>query len=219
LKIAQFALLTLASLPLFAQRYEVGAFYSYERTSHKPLGTVRDVGGADTDTRLRNGQGYGLRLTYNTKGYYGHEVHYQRNLIPLESNVDAFLFNPDGTITIGGAVDRHEKLRQSELGYNFLMYMMPLGEWWRPFITVGAATVKTNAPLFPEWTAAGTRNFSGNFGGGIKLYPMKHFVFRLDARGYLTGRPFVLNFPSGSTSQGALKGMQFSAGFSYAFGK
>jgi opacity protein-like surface antigen len=212
------ALLALACLPAYGQKYEVGAFFAFDRMSRKPLGTVRQTGGADTDTRFGDGTGFGIRLTQNTKGYYGHEVSYERSHITLRANVDEFVFGTDGSIFLGNPVDRKEKVRQSRLGYNFLMYMMPAGEWWRPYITIGVATIRTDPPRFIEWTSAGARNFGANIGGGIKLMPAKHMLVRLDFREIMVGRPFTLTFPQ-SSSQGSLLQAEVSAGFSYAFGK
>jgi len=219
LKLAQFALLTLASTPIFAQRFEIGPYYSYLRPTHADLGTVRDTNGSDSDTHFSNAQGFGLRLTYNTKGYYGHEIHYERTKLPLTSNVDPIVQDTDGSPILGDPIHRHEKLRVTQFGYNFMMYMMPLQSKWRPFITVGAASIYTKAPLFPEWTQSSSRNFGGNFGGGIKLAPIKHFLFRMDFRYQYQGAPFALNFPDTQKTQGNIHQMQVSAGFSYTFGK
>jgi Outer membrane protein beta-barrel domain len=212
------ALFALACLPVHAQRYEIGPYFAFDRMSRKPQGTVRQSGGADTDTRFGDGKGLGLRVTLNTKGYYGHEVSFVRSQIPLTSNVDAYVFNSDGSITLGGAIDRREKVRQTRLGYNFLMYMMPAGEWWRPYVTVGISSIRTNPPRFLEWTSIGNRNFAANFGGGIKLQPVKHFLFRLDFREIIVGRPYTLSFPNQS-KQGNLRQMEISSGISFAFGK
>jgi hypothetical protein len=218
LKFAVASLLALSCVPAYGQKYEIGAMFSFDRMSRKPLGTVRQTGGSDFDTKYGDGRGFGIRLTQNTKGYYGHEISYVRSQITLRSNVDEYVFNSDGSITLGNAVTRVEKVRQSRLGYNFLMYMMPAGERLRPYITLGVATIKTDPPRFIEWTSAGARNFGANVGAGIKFAAAKHFLLRVDAREYLSGRPFTLTFPQ-SSKQGSLRQLELSGGISFAFGK
>jgi opacity protein-like surface antigen len=218
LKFAVVSLLALACAPAYGQKYEVGAIFAFDRMSRAPLGTVRQSEGSDSDTKYGDGRGFGIRLTQNTKGYYGHEVSYVRSQINLRANVDEFVFNSDDTVTLGNAVDRREKVRQSRLGYNFLMYMMPAGERWRPYITIGVATMKTDPPRFIEWTSAGARNFGANVGAGIKLALVKNIQVRFDARQYLSGRPYTLTFPQGGP-QGNLRQLELSGGVSFAFGK
>jgi hypothetical protein len=213
------ALLALVvSLPAFAQRYEVGPYFSLDHPTRVPLGTVRATGGSSNDTQFRNGKGVGLRFTLNTKGYYGHEITYARSQVNLQSNVDEILIDDDNNISLGNPVVRHEKIKQSRLGYNFLMYMMPAGEKWRPYITVGVATINHSSPLFLEWTGGASRNYGANWGGGIKLFPHKNFLVRFDARHYWMGRPYTLNYPT-SAVPGNVNQLEFSGGVSFAFGK
>jgi len=225
LRLLPFLFAACAGLPLYGQQYEIGPYFTFDRMSRAPLGTVRQTGGADSDTRWGDGNGIGVRVTLNTKGYYGHEVGFERSHVNLRSNVDEFLIASDGTITLGNAVDRKEKVRQSRLSYNFLMYMMPAGEWWRPYITVGVTSVSTSPPRFYEWNSNGSRNFGANWGGGIKLFPKKNFLVRLDARQIIAGRPYTLVYPTagdgtgGKVSPGNTKQLEISAGVSFAFGK
>ena len=89
-------------------------------------------------------------------------------------------------------VDSHVNIEQAF--YNFLIYMMPKGERWRPYITGGLQAVKSGNPKIDGWTGIATRNYGFNYGGGIKFKLQKHILVRLDLRDYFTGRPYDLAF-------------------------
>jgi hypothetical protein len=89
---------------------------------------------------------------------------------------------------------REAKADVHQLSYNFMMYMMPSGEFWRPYITVGAQYFQYNRPDIPEWTNQRTRNFGINYGGGIKFNVAKHLLLRADFKHYIGGKPYDLRF-------------------------
>jgi hypothetical protein len=197
----------------FAQTWEVGALGAYHRISDAPLGALESSDRDGENTTLQGKQGFGVRITLNTPGYYGHELGFVRGRATLSAN-------PRDANRV--RVSRHDDVNVDQLFYNFLMYFMPAGERWRPFIAVGAQTHRYGAPDFPEWSGGGHRNYGANYGGGIKLFPTKNTLFRLDVREYLTGKPYNLFFDQdvatgGFRGGGRLRQLELSAGFSIAF--
>ena len=194
-----------------AQKYEIGVVGGISRPSRTILGSPAVTGGNDDDTRFRlsPGTGFGVRLTRNTKGYYGHELGFIRSRATLMTRSYA----EDGTST-----PVEDKVAIDQLFYNFLIYFMPAGERWRPFITGGIQGFRYQSPgvgnfLTTEWA----RTWGANYGGGIKLMPVRHILVRLDARQYLGGKPYNLQFSDISRGGGWLKQFEATAGFSITF--
>ncbi len=172
-----------------AQRYEFSVLGGYTRLSEAPLGSIiTNTDKKDTDTTLKGDYSYGARFTLNTKGYYGHEIGYIRSRGKMTARITSE--NDDGD-TVEKIVQ--DRVNIDEIFYNFLFYMMPNGEWWRPYLTVGAQTFNYGAPNFPEWAGGSWRNYGANFGGGIKLRA-KNLIFRVDFRDYVQGKPYGLEF-------------------------
>jgi hypothetical protein len=133
-----------------AQSLEVSVQGMYPRFSGK-LGSVLESGRKDDDTTLKGKNGIGVRLTANTKGYYGHELTYFQMNATFGTQVI-----PEGATA---RVLKEEKVKVRLAAYNFLMYMMPRGERFRPFITGGLQAHEYGAPKsIPEFTSGKTRN-------------------------------------------------------------
>jgi opacity protein-like surface antigen len=173
------------------------------------LGTTREEG-KDDDTRfLAKAASGGARLTFNNKGYYGHEF----TLGWFTPTVKALVTDIDGKNVI-----RQKKSTARSASYNFLMYMMPAGEWFRPYLTGGAQVVRFNRPSIEEWTTGIGSNIGFNYGGGIKLRPFSHALIRLDARHIVTGKPYDLQFPQNLLLTGSvLHHLEATAGVSVTF--
>jgi hypothetical protein len=84
-------------------------------------------------------------------------------------------------------------VKVQEITYNFLMYMMPNGHWWRPYITVGAQSFLYGQPNIDAFPGGSWRNYGVNYGLGMKLHA-KRIFFRIDGRDYVQGKPYGLNF-------------------------
>jgi hypothetical protein len=198
-----------------AQTYEVSVGANLLRLDSKPLGTLATSGGADTDTYFKkvSVEGASLRLTWNTKGYYGHEIGYSYNRSTL--NVTTRTTDEEDNEIVTKA---QYKVKVQQLTYNFLMYMMPAGERFRPYITVGATVQDYGAPGLAEWTHGSSRNYGGNFGAGIKVRLFPHTQMRLDLRQHLVGSPYDLQFQdSQKLSGGMMKNSSASVGFGVTF--
>jgi hypothetical protein len=198
-----------------AQRYEVSVGANLLRLDSKPLGSLATSGGLDTDTYFQkvSVEGASLRLTWNTKGYFGHEIGYSYNRSKL--NVTTRTTDADGN-----EIDTNYRLKVkvSQLTYNFLMYMMPAGERFRPYITLGATVQDYGAPSLAEWTNGSSRNYGGNFGGGIKIRLFPHAQMRLDLRQHFVGAPYGLTFQDTQKfSAGMMKNSNASVGFGVTF--
>ena len=206
----------LALLPVagaFGQRYEIGPAGGYTRFAKTPLGSVVEGDNAGENSRLKGKQSYGARLTWNTKGYYGHEITYMRGMAEFSSQV------PGET---SGRLQRNSNVTTHEASYNALAYFMPAGERWRPFLTGGIEMIRLGKPRIPEWTSTKFRTYGGNYGGGIKLMPFKRAIVRLDVRQHITGKPYNLHFavedPTRGLKQGGFyKRLDASIGISIGF--
>jgi hypothetical protein len=198
-----------------AQKYEVSVGANLLRLDGKSLGTIATSGGADNDTFFKkvSVEGGSLRLTWNSKGYYGHEIGYSYNRSML--NVVTRTVDDDDVETV---THNQRKVKVSQLTYNFLMYMMPAGERVRPYITVGATVQDYGAPSLDEWTHGSSRNYGGNFGAGVKVRLFPHTQMRLDLRQHLVGSPYDLTFEdSQKLSGGLMKNSSASVGFGVTF--
>lgn len=205
-----FALLALLAClsQALAQRYEISAIRSVARMSRSPLGSNNADEPVDNETTFRNGYGLGLRLTLNTRGYYGHELTGFYNRVGLHTIV----YDADGKPT---TVDT--KVRIGQAAYNFLSYMMPRGSRIRPFLTVGLHAAQHENPKINGWSGFGTRNYGFNYGGGIKFVLSRNFLLRADVRDYLTGKPYELRFEDITKAGGAIRQQEFSFGLSFGF--
>jgi hypothetical protein len=194
-----------------AQKFEIGGTAGYPRLSKKPLGSSSQESKQDTDTTLKATALFGGRFTINTAGYYGHELFYWRSNGTLTS------INRVTTNRVQTATTYTDKIRIQNAGYNFLVYFMPNGERWRPFITGGVHAQQYDEPNFDFWTRGRSRNYGFNYGAGIKLIPVKHTLIRFDFRHYLGGKPYDLEFEEFGKTGGLLGTLEGSVGFAITF--
>jgi len=183
-----------AALP---QKYEISPVFAAKRMSSEDLGSLNDEA-ADNDTQFKKSStGIGLRLTRNTKGYYGHELSYIFNRAKVRS-----LIRTEDDAGNDVETQREGKADVHELYYNFMMYMMPSGEFFRPYVTVGLQYAQYNRPNITEWNSLRTRNFGFNYGAGIKLNVARHLLLRADFRQAMGGKPYDLRFNESTSSSG-----------------
>jgi hypothetical protein len=207
----------LFAVPLFlaflgsawAQTYEVSIVHGWARMSKVPLGSNDAENPVDDDTRFRNGSSTGIRLTLNTRGYYGHELSFLHTRAGIRTSV----LQADGTTK----TPFEGRVNIEQAFYNFLMYMMPRGERWRPYITGGLQAAQSGNPKVDGWLGSMTRNYGFNYGAGIKLKLHKHFLVRLDAREYFTGMPYNLRFTDVSLGNKMLRQQEASFGLDFGF--
>ena len=202
-----------AAATTLAQNFEVSAIGGLSRPSRAALGSLADSGGQDDDVTIKGDVGFGGRLTWNTKGYYGHEFGYLRTRGTLFAKIR------DGS----DVTERQGRVIMQHLFYNFMMYMMPNGERVRPFITGGMTGVQYGEPNIAEWSRSKSRNYGFNYGGGLK-FKFGHAIIRLDVRQHLTGKPYDLHFGSatsaispGIESGGLLKHLEGTLGIGFGF--
>jgi len=190
-----------------AQTFEIGPMGGLSRPSRTALGSLSLSGGRDDDTKMKGEYGYGARFTWNPHQYYGHELGYMRSRATIVAKIR------DGS----SVTDREGRIYNQQASYNFMMYMMPRGERFRPFITVGLMLTEYGQPGFAEWDAGKSRNYGGNYGGGLKIKLVKNALVRLDARQYLGGKPYGLQFADPARSGGLYRQLEATAGFSVTF--
>jgi opacity protein-like surface antigen len=195
-----------------AQRWEVGVFGAYPRWGHPALGSLSDAP-ADNDTRLKGEYTVGARITLNSRGYYGHEVGYSIQRTTFRSNFSTTLADGTAFSTV-----LEDKIKVQQAFYNFLVYFMPAGERWRPFVTGGVQAYRFGAPHFSQWPGGGSKNYGLNWGGGLKVKLFRHALMRLDARDYLGGLPYTqLSFAQNTLPVGHIHLLEGSVGFSITF--
>jgi opacity protein-like surface antigen len=193
----------------WGQTVEVSIFRGWARMSKSPLGSTNLDSPIDSETRFRNGSSTGIRLTLNHPGYYGHEL----GLMHTRAGIRTSILQADGTTMT--PVDSHANIEQAF--YNFLLYMMPKGERWRPYITGGLQAFKSSSPRIEGWTGAAKKNYGFNYGGGIKFKLQKHILVRLDLRDYWTGRPYNLAFKDIALGGKLLRQQEASFGLALGF--
>lgn len=190
-----------------AQTYEFGILGGYARMTHGGLGSVSPENPAEGDTRIKADYSEGAWITANTKGYYGHEISYLMTRFTAQSTVH----NTVDTVTTTSILEDRTAVRQ--LNYNFLIYFMPKGERWRPFITGGAQAYGYHAPNIVNWPSGSVRHYGANWGGGVKIALFPHSLMRFDFRDYLGGKPYKLNTQTG----GSIHQFEGTVGFGFTF--
>ncbi len=207
-------LLTLAVCgPAHGQKYEFSVLGGYPRISGRGLGSLRSTP-VDTDTKLKGQYSYGAVATLNTRGYYGFELGYMQSLAKFTTVAET-------TDATGATIDfpREDRIRIQQATLNALIYFMPAGEAWRPYITGGAQVFRYGAPRFPEWPGGGSKNYGVNWGAGLKLRLLPHVLMRFDIRDFIGGAPYdvVLKFSDQTTGAGHLSQWQGTVGIGIGF--
>lgn len=195
-----------------AQKYEVSPLVSYPRWGREGLGSLNEENNKDTDSQIRGRRGYGVRLTLNTPGYYGHEIGYILNDATFRTDI----VTTENRTTV--TTRYQDKIKVQQLFYNFLLYMMPAGERFRPFIAVGAQAVDYGAPRILDLEVPKTRNYGANYGAGIKMKLVEHLNVRFDFRHYIGGKPYDLKYvDERSAGGGLISQFEGSLGLSITF--
>ncbi|MCC7173708.1 MAG: outer membrane beta-barrel protein [Bryobacterales bacterium] len=192
-----------------AQTLEVAPIAGWTRVSRAPLGYASAVQGKDSDTTFRNGYTYGLRITLNTPGYYGHEL----TALQTEARL-ATVFQDTETAP---RVPKTGRVLLHQLSYNFLAYWMPKNERFRPFLTVGLEARRSGKPHIEGWRKEPTLNYGVNYGGGIKIRLHKRALVRVDLRDTFTGKPYKLQFADLMNSHGYVRQQQATLGIGLTF--
>lgn len=192
-----------------AQPYEVGVFGGFPRLGHTNFGSASAVAPEDGDTRLHANYTMGLWVGLDTKGYYGHELSYAITPMDLKTTVRAV--DKDGNTLTATLKDR---IAVHRAAYNFLIYFMPRGEKWRPYITGGAQRSDYQSPNIAAWPYGKNKHYGANFGAGIKLSPFPHSIIRFDLRDYIGGKPWDMNFAG---NKGKVQQAEATVGFGISF--
>jgi hypothetical protein len=197
--------------PILAQPWEVAVTGNYFRFGKSALGSYSTEDPKDDDTRIKPKSGFGARFTMNTRGYYGHEAGYFYNRAELRATTRTVV---DRVTT---ATTQTDNIVIQQGFYNFLMYMMPRGERWRPFLTGGLQMYQYGRPSLAGVETRSSRHYGGNFGGGIKLKLAPNLLIRADFRDYIGGKPYGLKFANDRFSGGLVQWLEFSFGVGITF--
>ena len=178
-------LLTASAMFANAQVAEFGIAGGVSKLSDKNLGSGYS---------LDDGWSMIFRITINNWRYMGQEFGYAYNHSHL-------LFGGQDT----GGMAIHQGF------YNLLVYATPEGKKIRPFVTGGGHFSNFVPPGASATQGGGENKFGFNYGGGIKIVVTEKFLFRVDYRQNVTGKPFGNYFPV----TGNLKHNQITAGISF----
>lgn len=170
-----------------AQNTEVSVSGGVSRLQNALLGTSGSTG-----VSLDNGFRLAFRLTLNPNLYTGHEIGYAYSRT-------GFLVDPpqDGFRT---AIHTGS--------YAFLLYATKEGSRIRPFAAGGAHFSNFVYPGYSALSGGGNSKIGVNYGAGVKFRIGEIWMLRVDARQYVTGKPFGFDGASG-----ALKQNEVSIGF------
>jgi opacity protein-like surface antigen len=135
-----------------------------------------------------------FRLTINNWTYMGQEFGYAYNRTKLLL---------DGQDQGGMAI--HQGF------YNFLVYATPEGSRFRPFAMGGGHFSNFVPPGASATYGQGENKFGFNYGAGIKARVTEKWLFRVDFRQMVTGKPFGDSLPV----SGLLRQNQITAGLSF----
>ncbi|MBM3813674.1 MAG: hypothetical protein FJW20_18775 [Acidimicrobiia bacterium] len=193
------------------QPFEFNLQGAYYRFGKAQLGSYSAEQPRDDDTRIKLRNGAGARFTINTKGYYGHEFTYLVNKGDLTATTRAVV----NRVTV--ATTQSSKITMRQGAYNFLMYMMPRGERWRPYITGGLQMTDYGRPSLAGIETFKTRNYGANFGLGLKLRIAPRVHLRIDGREYMGGKPYDLKFSDATRSGGTVRMQEASFGLGFSF--
>jgi hypothetical protein len=166
-----------------AQVGEISLNFGWAIMKDNVLGIGADLSG----TRFTIDDGFSLaaRMTLNTKKYVGHEFGYAYSRTKL------------GASSVSGT----QPLSTHQGFYDFLLYAAPEGWRFRPFLAGGGQFTTFVPPGASVTYGQGTTKYGGNFGGGVKVKINSMFLIRLDARDYVTTKPFNLVNQSGVLHQ------------------
>jgi hypothetical protein len=177
----------LASTAALAQMTEVSVSGGVSRLQNSAIGSS-----GTTAISLDNGFRLGFRLTLNPKLYTGHEIGYAYSRT-------AFVTDPPQS---GLGTSIHQGT------YAFLLYGTKEGTRIRPFAAGGGHFSNFVFPGLSALSGGGQSKFGVNYGAGVKIRIGEVYMIRLDARQYITPKPF--NFLGRS---GALRQNEISIGF------
>jgi hypothetical protein len=147
------------------------------------IGSFNPAGSKD-DVKLKGGFRINFRMALNTRALIGHEFGYAYNRTQL-SQV--------------GVPDQGMAIHQGF--YNFLFYGTKEGSRFRPFATGGVHFSNFVPPGTSVTQGGGQTKFGVNYGAGLKVRLTALFGLRVDARQYLTGKPFDLPLADGQLRQ------------------
>ncbi len=155
-----------------------------------------------TNPRVTLGDGFrlGLRGTFNTGRFFGHEIGYGY------SRTNVKIAGPQG-----GEIG----MNAHGFFYDFLVYGTPEGTRLRPFACGGAGFNSFFPPGSSVYYGNQVTKFGFNYGGGVKAMVAGPWGVRFDIRQYASGKPDLFQTAEGPS--GWMRQTEVTAGFSFNF--
>ncbi len=130
------------------------------------------INGVNTDVTIADAPSYGLRMTYKATPAFGVELFLSKGNADLRSGYGGlFGGSKVGTMDVG----------VGEINFEFAFGHSRLV----PFIVGGFGAIRLSpsfdSPAYPRYLSADTR-FTGDFGGGMKMFFSPQVALRLDLR-------------------------------------
>lgn len=174
----------------YGQQTEVSVSGGVSRLQNSSLGYD---GSSGTALKLDDGFRLAFRMTLNPYAHFGHEFGYA--------------YSRTGFLT-GDGSQASARTAIHQGGYAFLAYATREGSRIRPFAAGGGHFSNFVYPGYSGLSGGGQAKIGVNYGGGVKFRIGEMWMLRVDARQYLTGKPF--GYPGVS---GALRQNELSIGF------
>ncbi len=174
---------------LFAQNGEVSLSMGASRIRNNSLSSL-----STADLLVTSNFHLALRMTINTKKFFGHEFGYAYNHGKLDSAGAEY------------SMPIHQGF------YDFLVYAAPEGSKIRPFAAGGVHFSSFYPPGSSVFNGNGVTKFGVNYGGGLKVRVSDMFMVRADVRDYANGKPDF-----GLSPKGWLHQLEVSAGLAFVF--
>jgi hypothetical protein len=155
-----------------------------------------------TNPRVTLGDGFrlGLRMTFNSGRFTGHEIGYGYS----RTNVE--IAGPEG-----GEIG----MNAHGVFYDFLIYGTPEGTRFRPFACGGAQFNSFFPPGTSVYYGNQVTKFGFNYGGGVKAVISGPWGVRFDIRQYASGKPDLFQTAEGPS--GWMRQTEYTAGISFNF--
>jgi hypothetical protein len=184
--------------PALGQVFEAGGYGGALRYGSRTLGTTGSTAPGDSVVPVQYNDSwmFGLRMTVNPWTHFGHEFGYSYHRSPLQFG------SGSGVVAQGTAIHNGN--------YSFLAYAAPEGSRIRPFAAAGGKFSNFIVPGASVTSGGGETKVGFHYGGGVKIIVHRMFLIRLDARQYVSGKPFDL-----SGQKGLLRRAEISAGVSF----
>jgi opacity protein-like surface antigen len=192
----------LLAAPAAAQYAEIGITGGYSRFTNSRIAEFTQFGGGGTSYDIDNGIRIGVRMSFDLKEFFAHELAYawQRSGLTQTEFGEGFSESLDL-----GSMSAHNYY------YSLVAHATRQGSVVRPFVSGGGGFTSFVPPGGSALRGGGQTKFGYTYGAGLKFKLSDRYGFRLDVRDHVTSKPFFQDVP------GRLHNVETSGTFSWLF--